>query len=60
MKASCPGNLWNTVLTSWTALMTSYDLKENKLRLHVYQIKANNSGNLKIIMTSYYLLMTSK
>ena len=32
--------------------MTSNDLKieENKLRLHVFQMKASNSGNLKFFM----------
>ena len=33
-------------------LVTSNDLKieENKLRLHVFQMKASNSGNLKFFM----------
>ena len=48
--------------------MTS-KLKIEKLQLYVNQMKASNPGNLKIaleymvyllVMTSYYLLMTSK
>ena len=39
--------------------MTLNDLKmlENKLRLYVFQMKANNSGNLKFVMEYIFFVV---
>ena len=52
MEASYQGNLKIAMEYSIDLLVTSNDLKieENKLRLHVFQMKASNSGNLKFFM----------